>query len=213
MAVTASRSATLVYEVDRVSTFPTLPMVSTTRGMARRSSLSPTNEEGNLAEMTGKSCSLPNSLPIMVSMLEAGTRPPARCRPVAENTVPSGWLTVFIAMPLMTSTRSNEIAEIADGRAEDDVATRRLDELECRLAAFERGVHPAFDAGDGAAGGGSGIDQTLGLVARIGPERHVPAAAGVDEDEELVCAPRRTGEGLVKRHAGERGARCLSREP
>ena len=32
-------------------------MVSTTSGIARRSSLSPTNDEGNLAEMTGKSWS------------------------------------------------------------------------------------------------------------------------------------------------------------
>ena len=39
-------------------------------------------------------------------MLDAATRPPSGCLPVAEYTEPSGWATVFIAMPFTIVIRS-----------------------------------------------------------------------------------------------------------
>jgi hypothetical protein len=45
-------------------------------------------------------------LEIIVSMLDAATRPPSGCRPVVEKTCPSGCATVFISRPLTTVMRS-----------------------------------------------------------------------------------------------------------
>ena len=48
---------------------------------------------------------MPMTSAIIVSMLEAAALVPARCRPVAENAVPSACATVFIEMPFMTVRR------------------------------------------------------------------------------------------------------------
>ena len=118
-------------------------MVSTTSGMARRSSLSPTNEEGNLAEIDREE--------LLLAELVAHHRVDARGGHAPACEVSAGrreHRAVGMADGVHRDAVDDqhaieEIAEIADGRAEHDVATRRLHQLECRLAAFERRVRPS----------------------------------------------------------------------
>ena len=65
------------------------------------------NVDGKFTDTLGKKFwGLTSSFASMVSMLAATGRPPARWRPVDEKYVPSGWLTVFIASPLIKVKRS-----------------------------------------------------------------------------------------------------------
>ena len=154
----------------RVSTLPTLPMVSTTSGIARRSSRSPTNEEGNRAEIDREELLAPEL--VAHHRIDARRRHAAACK-VSSGRRENGAIGMADRVhgdAVDDQHPIEEIAEISNGWAEHDVATRGSNQLKGRLASFERCVDPSFDAGDRAGAGGCRIDESLGFVARDRPK-------------------------------------------
>ena len=149
----------------------------------------------------------PSSFAIATSMLDAGGRPPARWRPVAENAVPSGWLTVFIASPLTIVRRSRRSYRSPMPGPEHAARRRsasRISNVSCRRRAAS--LFQWRERRDVGVVGRRRLDEALALVARIGPQRDVPAAGGVDEDEELDR--RRVRRGGPQRPAERERARA-----
>ena len=92
-----------------------------------------------------------------------------------------------------------QVEQLADRRAEPDRRAGPGHDLEA-----VSGRLPVLQAADVGVARRGRLDQALALVARIGPQRDVPAAAGVDEDEEVVGQGGGRGPGRAQR--GRRGA-------
>jgi hypothetical protein len=95
------------------------------------------------------------------------------------------------------------VGEVAHRRAEREAVA--LHDLERRRSVAEALRRPVLDAADVDELVRRWMDHALPLVARVGPEGHIPSAGGVDDDEGVVLLQRRVGERSDDGEAGGRG--------